>query len=312
MTRFIHDQFAKDYFEELLKPYGEVQAPKRVAGEVREIDVFFAPSSQPNANLERLGLLGRFASAPAIFEPFRNAASQEEICDCLLKLLEVRGELQREAKRNKTSIPQSAIPKLWILTPTASATVLSGFGATQGVDWVPGVHLMPENLRAAIVAIHQLPRTPETLWLRILGRGTVQNQAIDEFVALPSNIPERKATLELLYNLQKNLVVAQNPEEDDRELVMRLAPLYQQDREQARFEGIQSGLQSGRLEGQLEGIKQGERLVVENLLRVRFGSLDNELQAIIEPLLAFPPEEFTPLLMQLSRSELIARFGRQS
>ena len=77
MTRFIHDQFAKDYFEELLKPYGEVQAPKRVAGEVREIDVFFAPSSQPNANLETLGLLGRFASAPAIFEPFRNAASQE-------------------------------------------------------------------------------------------------------------------------------------------------------------------------------------------------------------------------------------------
>ena len=85
---------------------------------------------------------------------------------------------------------------------------------------------------------------------------------------------------------------------------MRLAPLYQQDREQARFEGIQ--------EGQLEGIKQGERLVVENLLRVRFGLLDNELQAIIEPLLAFPPEEFTPLLMQLSRSELIARFARQS
>lgn len=42
MTRFIHDQFAKDYLEELLKPYGEVQGSSRVAGEVREIDVLFS------------------------------------------------------------------------------------------------------------------------------------------------------------------------------------------------------------------------------------------------------------------------------
>lgn len=74
---------------------------------------------------------------------------------------------------------------------------------------------------------------------------------------------------------------------------MRLEPLYQQDREQAKLEG--------------------ERLVEgENLLRVRFGSLDNELKGIISPVLALSPEEFTPLLMQLSREELIARFGGQS
>jgi hypothetical protein len=47
-------------------------------------------------------------------------------------------------------------------------------------------------------------------------------------------------------------------------------------------------------------------------LQVRFGSLDKELSAIIEPILALPPQEFTPLLMQLSREELIARFGGQS
>jgi len=55
-----------------------------------------------------------------------------------------------------------------------------------------------------------------------------------------------------------------------------------------------------------------DQFAVENLLQVRFGSLDIELQAIIEPVLALPPEEFTPLLMQLSREELIARFGGQS
>ncbi len=35
MTQFIHDQFAKDYLEELLKQYGEVKASSKVAGEVR-------------------------------------------------------------------------------------------------------------------------------------------------------------------------------------------------------------------------------------------------------------------------------------
>lgn len=292
MTRFIHDQFAKDYLEELLKPYGQVQAPSRVAGEVREIDVFFSPAAQQTTNLATLGLLGKFATNPAIFEPFRNAASKEEICDCLLKLLEVRGALQREANKNKTPIQELEIPKLWILTPTASPTLLSGFRAVQGEDWLPGVYFMADYLRAAIVAIHQLPQTPETLWLRILGRGRVQEQAINELKALPSNHPFQKATLELVYNLRQNLRVNQNLEDDDRELIMRLEPLYQQDREQAKLEG--------------------ERLVVENLLQVRFGSLDKELSAIIEPILALPPQEFTPLLMQLSREELIARFGRQS
>jgi hypothetical protein len=41
MTRFIHDQFAKDYLEELLKPYGKVEAQKPVSAEVRYIDIFF-------------------------------------------------------------------------------------------------------------------------------------------------------------------------------------------------------------------------------------------------------------------------------
>ncbi|BAT56711.1 hypothetical protein NOS3756_57230 (plasmid) [Nostoc sp. NIES-3756] len=89
MTRFIHDQFAKDYLEELLKPYGEVKAASRVAGEVREIDVLFLPANTQSTNLEIIGLLGQFAANPAILEPFRNAASEEEVCDCLLKLLEV-------------------------------------------------------------------------------------------------------------------------------------------------------------------------------------------------------------------------------
>ncbi|MEH2197867.1 DUF4351 domain-containing protein [Nostoc sp.] len=239
MTRFIHDKFAKDYLEELLKDYGEVKSSEKVSGEIKEIDVLFTPSKQQNSNLQILGLLGRVAEHPAILEPFRNPASTDEICDCILKLLEIKALVRREAKANKTKVQDSEIPKLWVLTPTVSETRLSSFGTIEKAGWLSGVHFLPDALRTAIVAIHQLPQTPETLWLRLLGRGSVQSQAIVELQALPLNHPYQKATLELVYNLRENLRVNQQLEEDDRELIMRLEPLYQRDREQA----IQSGEQ---------------------------------------------------------------------
>ncbi|MEO0842896.1 MAG: DUF4351 domain-containing protein [Cyanobacteria bacterium J06643_5] len=239
MTRFIHDQFAKDYLEELLKDYGEVKPSEKVSGEIKEIDVLFTPSAQQSSNLQILGLLGRFAECPAILEPFRNPASTDEICDCILKLLEVKAELRREAKANKTKLQDSEIPKLWVLTPTISESKLLSFGAIQKEDWSRGVHFLPEALRTAIVAIHQLPETPATLWLRLLGRGSKQEQAIIELQALPLNHPYQQATLELVYNLRENLKLNQDLEEEDRELIMRLEPLYQRDREQAKFEGKQ-------------------------------------------------------------------------
>jgi hypothetical protein len=284
MTRFIHDQFAKDYLEELLKPYGEVKAPSRVAGEVREIDVSFSPQTEQITNLEVLGLLGRFAATPAIFEPYRNAASNDEICDCLLKLLEVKGALQREANRNNTNVQESSIPKLWILTPTASENLLSSFRAMPTSDWLPGVHFLADALRTAIVAIHQLPVIEETLWLRILGRGKVQSQAIDELQSLPPNHPFQKATLELVYNLRQNLRVNQNLESDDLELIMRLEPLYQQDREQA----IQ------------EGSKQGEQRLVIRLLNRRFGEIDSSLIERVQGLSVDQIEALAEALLDFS------------
>jgi len=95
MTRFIHDQFAKDYLEQLLTPYGEVQAPRRVAREVRQIDVYFIPKPQPSNISETLGLLGQLVTAPSLLEPFRNG--QSHILDLLHKCLNFHIE------RSKTS-----------------------------------------------------------------------------------------------------------------------------------------------------------------------------------------------------------------
>lgn len=90
------------------------------------------------------------------------------------------------------------------------------------------------------------------------------------------------------------LEVNQGLDAEDRELIMELSPLYLQRLENATQQGLQ----------------QGQPLVVENLIRVRFGAVDEELSAIIEPLLTLPSEEFSRLILQLSREELLAIFPR--
>jgi hypothetical protein len=295
MTRFPHDQFAKEYLKELLTPLGQVETSRNVAGEVREIDVWFTPAATPTTNPQNLGIIAKFATTPAIFEPFRNPVTASQIRSCMSKLFDIHADMERQVKRENTRLNESDLPKLWIFTPTASPLLLDSFGASCDKEkWLSGVYLLPENLKTAIVAIHQLPATPETLWLRILGKGTVQKKAINELTALSEDNSLRANALELLYNLRVILETNQNLDAEDRELIMELSPLYLERLDEATQQGIQ----------------QGESIVVENLLKIRFGVLDEELQSIVAPLLELAPEEFTLLLLQLSRDELLARFSR--
>jgi predicted transposase YdaD len=85
--------------------------------------------------------------------------------------------------------------------------------------------------------------------------------------------------------------------------------VYQEALAEGEKQGLERGLEQGLEQGLERGLQEGKRLVVENLLRVRFGELDPEIQAIISRILQLSPEEFTPLLLQCSREELLNRFG---
>ncbi len=162
MTRFLHDQFAKEYLKELLKPMGLTETGQELASEVQQIDVCFSPKPQPNQDQEQkeLGLLGRFASTPAIFEPFRSPVKKNEVLSCLGKLFNVN-RLSQRTLRKKRKLSDRELHHLWILTPTASPDFLASFGASPDEEnWDPGVYFLPESLKTAIVVIHQLPQNP--------------------------------------------------------------------------------------------------------------------------------------------------------
>jgi len=78
MTRLVHDQFAKQYFSEVLNLLGEVEISKEITSEVRQIDIFFIPGPDAAAKAEQIGVLGRLAANGAAgFEVFRNAVEKK-------------------------------------------------------------------------------------------------------------------------------------------------------------------------------------------------------------------------------------------
>ncbi|MBD1211168.1 MAG: hypothetical protein H9534_00095 [Dolichospermum circinale Clear-D4] len=313
MTRFIHDQFAKQYLTELLTPYGQVETSKDITAEVRQIDLLFIPDPQPSQSLEKLGLLGRMATNYAIFEPFRNPVSRSEIRSCIGKLFDIHADLERQAKRNETRINETELPQLWIFTPTASVYILESFNGTlDETNWGKGIYFLSAGLKTVVVVIHQLPSTPETLFLRVLGRGKVQRQAVEELEALANNTPFLGDIIELVHNLIAVLSARQRQEhdidQDDQELIMKLSQMYQQQLEEIKKQERQEGLQEGEKRGLDRGIERERRAMIESILQVRFGEVDSQLATIINPLIAMNREEFTPLLLQLSREELLARF----
>ncbi|PSB50081.1 flagellar assembly protein H [filamentous cyanobacterium Phorm 6] len=315
MTKFPHDQFAKEYLQELLSPLGEVETSKNVTAEVREIDVWFQPTSFEGEYVQSLGLLGKMAATAAIIEPFRNPVTAEGIFSCVVKLLNSRAKLGRRANLEEQRLDERQLPMLWILTPTASEALLNSLGfrtAEESEGWGRGVYFLSEAWRVGLIAIHQLPKTPETMWLRMLGRGRVQQGAIAELTAFPIDASIRANALQLLYILQENLQAntPTNPagDDEDQELVMAIVPLFQQKlqeaREQGLVQGIVQGLEQGRGQGIEQGIEQGreqgQRLILESLLQVRFGDLDPVTLAFVRPISALPTAEFTMLLVQLS------------
>jgi hypothetical protein len=101
MTKNPFDQFSKQLLEEFLSPFGVVQTNFEVSGEPQYVDVYFEPNAQAAVAAQEIGLLGRIAQTPCLFEPFRNQPTPFEIRDCLKELYQVHGTYQRKARREQ-------------------------------------------------------------------------------------------------------------------------------------------------------------------------------------------------------------------
>jgi Domain of unknown function (DUF4351) len=268
MSRTPFDAFSKQLLQAILDPLGQVNLNREVSGEPRWVDVWFEPS--PAASPEPDGLLGQMAATPCLFEPFRAQPPVIQMLNCKHKLFSVFGELQRQAERENRTISDAleGFPRLWVLTPSASDTLLRRLKLEADPNWPSGVYFASEADRTALVAINQLPATPDTLWLRLLGKGRTQHRAIAEVLALPLEDPSRLLVLQLLATWKISMEVSEFIEQEEQELMMQLTQAY--------LEWEQRTEQ--------RGIEQGERLLIQRQLSRRVGPLSPELQSRLETL----------------------------
>ena len=236
MTNTPHDQFAKRYLKGMLSPFAEevIISYELPVGEAQQVDVWFMPQSrQP---IPELGCLGQMTIAPTLLEVFRNPLSDDDLFSCIEKLCKVRGEWKRTAKREKLKIQQPDHPQLWMIVPTASQERLRGCNVLPKEEWGDGFFFMGDTLRVGFVVVHQLPVVQETLLLRLLGKGSVQRQAIAELLQLPEQ-PLKTMVLENLTKLQIMLKKRQSRTQDEQELMLNIDVLYEEWRNQIVQEG---------------------------------------------------------------------------
>lgn len=263
MSQFPHDRLNKNLFELCLENFGEVKIQRSVQAETKFIDIYFTPKITIPTEAQ-LGLLSQcVGDRPVAFEPYRNPVDIDDIQACLIKILEVQQELNREQQSHGTQA------FMWIITPTLAPHKLDIFHAVSDeTTWGPGLYLLPEGLQTGIIVVHQLPTIAETLWFRLMGKGKVQQTAMAEITALPTNHPYRSNALDLLLSYKVELEAKQNIEPEERELIMQLSPLL--------LERIAASEQRGELKGYQE--------LVLRQLRKKIGGLSVELEAQVRSL----------------------------
>ncbi len=293
MTKNRHDQFAKQYLKGMLSPFSqEIEISFELPpGEPQQVDVWLIPQSrQP---IELLGQLGKLVTAPSLIEVFRNPIGTEDLFSCIEKLCRVRAEWSRRAKRENQKVKPHDQPQLWLIVPTASEKFLNDCHAIANKKWPNGFYFFGKTLRIGFVVVHHLPVIPETLLLRLLGRGEVQRSAIEELLELPQQpltdfIREKITKLRIMLKTQPNLTP------NDQETLLNIDALYEDWRNQTLQEGRQ----------------ESDRATLESMLLVKFGRIDRQLTTVIPALLALSSIDRARAVMQLSQDEIIRDFGQ--
>lgn len=281
MTQHPYDQLSKQLLEELLAPLGTVQRSLEIPGEAKWVDLWFMPHAHQAARQSR-DLLSRIAQHPCLLEPYRNPPTRFEVCSCVLKLLWVQEELRRKADQQKQAISAQDLPFLWIIATSISKPILQEFGAKPNQDWEKGVYFTAQGFRTVLVSINQLPKTRDTLILRLLDRGQNQRDAIAELLALSAHDPQRYQMLRILGNWKVALELEQI-EVEERETMMAFSQAFLEWEKVTEQKGIQEGIQKGIQQGIEQGIEH-ERSLILRLLTRKLGVISPELTVLVQSL----------------------------
>ncbi len=181
---------------------GEARAEAEVPlGDAQRIDIWFVPhATRRRASRVLRGILAMLAREPALLELWSGVPNERAFHACLRKRLSWHHALERRDKR------RWQMPVLWCISAGRPRSVLDGFGFVPAPEGPSGHYRLPApRWRVGFVVVSELPRTRETLLLRLLGRRRVRRRAMRELAALPPDAVERRVAQPWLVRLRLEL-----------------------------------------------------------------------------------------------------------
>ncbi|WP_437938411.1 hypothetical protein [Sorangium sp. So ce341] len=232
------DAFGKNVLRDTLARAGAADTAVEVIAASQTMDLWYVPDPARAAARAELGLLGELAAEPCQFEPFHDTPGPSELRGCVRKHLHWHHELERRAGGE---VP---FPRLCVLSSGRPATVLDAF-RFEPEPGRPGLYRAAPGWQVDVVVIAELPRTRDTLLLRLLGARAVLRDAIRELAALPEDAWERSIALPSLVRLcfethtEPSARGAEDAEEE--EIVMEVQQWFEQLKQSIRDEGRKEG-----------------------------------------------------------------------
>jgi hypothetical protein len=209
------------------------------------------------------GLLQSLAVSSCLIELNSGAADEAAFHACVARRYRWHQALETRSGRREP------LPLLWVLSAEKPEALLRSFGFALVADG-PQKHYKTaaSGWRIRLAVIADLPRTRDTLLLRLLGPAPVRRQAARELVVLPQEAWEATIALPWLARLVFE-VTAQAAEQaaEERDLIMETREWFEQLQKQLREEGVAQGLSRGREEGFARGRLQAVSRLVEKRLR---------------------------------------------
>ena len=158
------------------------------------------------------------------------------------------------------------MPSLWILCAGDPREGLEHDGARAKRGFPRGVYQTPAVLHTGLVVLSQLPETPHTLFLRLMGAGRTLQRALVELERLPEDARERHVALPALLEYRVTLLEQPTRTPEDEEFLMDTQDIVQRLKDEGRDEGRHEAMQK----------------ILLTIYRTRFGSVPRKVRAAVE------------------------------
>jgi hypothetical protein len=241
----LHDLLCKHLLREALEPIGTVELEKAVALlDEQRIDVYCELREElpPPDALPHLGIVRRMAefARRCMIEPFSATPNADSIDDNLRKKLNLQHGLRKAAKG--VFAPK---PVLWVLSPGRPEEVLHGYAALPVKGWPSGFYRCAPELTLWLVVLCELPKTEETLLLRLLGPATMQLEALRELDARQLSEAQRQPWIDMLSDVRYLLDEAPDASPEEKSIMTELRQRWEREKAELRAEGMAAGKAEG-------------------------------------------------------------------